>query len=158
MKKLLTVILALTALAVYSGCDNDEVFDAEEQLNIDIQLINDYLTQNNLVAQVDTDSQIHYVITQQGSGPNAEFGNSVQVDFRGYLLDDTEFDAGAFTFVLGRRDVIEGWDVAFQLFNKGTQATIFIPSELAYANSRGPGNNLPLNAVLAFDVTLIDIR
>jgi len=162
MKKVLTLIMALTVVVVMSNCDNDEVFDPEEQLTVDLRLIDEYLATNNLVAQIDPDSQIRYVVTQQGSGDNAEFGNSVEVDYRGFLLDDTEFDSsegrGPLPFVLGRGDVIQGWDVAFQLLNKGTSALICIPSELAYGNSRGPGQNLPLNSVLLFEVTVIDIR
>ena len=162
MKKVLSLVLGLSALLVFANCDNDEVFDAEEQLVVDARLIDEYLTTNGLTAQVDEASGIRYVITQQGSGDNAAFGNSVEVNYRGYLLDGTEFDTsegrGTFSFVLGRRDVIEGWDVGFQLLNKGTIATLFIPSGLAYGNSRGPANNLPLNSVLIFDVTVVDIR
>ena len=162
MKKVLTLMMAITVGLVMFNCDNDEVFNADEQLEVDLRLIDEYLDRNSLVAQIDEDSQIRYIIAQQGSGDPAGFGNSVEVNYRGFLLDDTEFDSsegrGTFTFVLGRRDVIEGWDIGFQLLNKGTTAFLFIPSGLAYGNSRGPANNLPLNSVLVFEVTVVDIR
>ncbi len=162
MKKIVSLFLALATVFAMTGCDGDEVFNADEQLEIDIRLIDQYLADNFLTAQVDEDSQLRYIVTQQGTGDNAGFGNSVEVHYRGYLLDGTEFDTsvgrGPFTFVLGRGDVIQGWDVGFQKLNVGAQATFLIPSGLAYGNSRGPAGDLPPNSVLIFDVTVIDIR
>lgn len=162
MKKVFTLLLAIAVCAWYTSCDTDEVFNADEQLDIDLQLIDQFLADNNLIAEIDQDSQIRYIISQAGDGDNAAFGNSVEVHYRGTLLDGTEFDnsegRGPFTFVLGRGDVIQGWDVIYQNFNVGTQAVFFIPSGLAYGNSRGPANNLPLNAVLVFETTVLDIR
>lgn len=159
MKKWLTSWV-LMALAVCSGCGNDTVFNAKDQLTLDVRLIKDYLKKENKVAQVHTPSQIHYVVTKEGSGSKATFGSSVKVKYRGFLLSNKEFDKGSLTFVLGRGDVIRGWDVALRLFNKGTKATIFVPSALAYGNTPGPNPRarLPLNSVLAFELTVTDIR
>ncbi|MCL4158239.1 UNVERIFIED_CONTAM: hypothetical protein GTU68_011854, partial [Idotea baltica] len=136
MKKVVTLCLSLTLLFVISGCDTDEVFNAEEQLEIDIRLIDQYLADNFLTAQVDEDTELRYIVSQEGTGDNAVFGNSVEVHYTGYLLDGTEFDTsigrGSFTFVLGRGDVITGWDIGFQKLNVGAQATMFMPSSLAY--------------------------
>ena len=162
MKKVFTLLLAMVVCYVYSSCDTDEVFNEEEQLAVDLQLIDQFLADNNLIAEIDQDSQLRYIVSQAGTGDNARFGNSVEVHYRGTLLDGTEFDnsegRGPFTFVLGRNDVIAGWTVGFQLLNVGSQAIFFVPSSLAYGNSRGPANNLPLNAVLVFEVTVLDIR
>lgn len=162
MKKVLALLLFATGLAVYSGCKKEEVFDAEQQLEIDVRLIDEYLSENGLVAEVDPDTQLRYIITQAGTGDNAAYGKTVEAHYTGILLDGTEFDSSeggsAFNFVLGRRDVIEGWDIGFQFLNKGAQAFLFIPSGLAYGNSRGPNGDLPLNAVLVFSVSVIDIR
>lgn len=162
MKKVVSLFLALATVLAVAGCDGDEVFNPDEQLEIDIRLIDEYLANNFLTAQVDEDTELRYIVTAQGSGDNADFGNSVEVHYTGYLLDGTEFDTsigrGPLTFVLGRGDVIQGWDVGFQKLNVGAQATLLIPSGLAYGNSRGPAGNLAPNSVLIFDVTVIDIR
>ncbi len=162
MKKLVSLFLVLATVIAVAGCDGDEVFNADEQLDIDVRLIDQYLADNFLTAQVDEDSQLRYIVNQSGTGDNAGFGNSVEVHYTGYLLDGTEFDSsigrGSFTFVLGRGDVILGWDVGFQKLNVGASATLLIPSGLAYGNSRGPGGDLPPNSVLIFDVSVIDIR
>ena len=159
MKNLLTSWV-LMALAVCSGCGSDAVFSPKDQLSLDVQRIKDYLKKENMVAQVHPASKIHYGVTKQGSGPKATFGSSVKVKYRGFLLSNKEFDKGSLTFVLGRGDVIRGWDVALRLFNKGTKVTIFIPSALAYGNTPGPNprSRLPLNSVLAFELTVEDIR
>lgn len=162
MKRIVTLFLALATVCVVSGCDQDEVFNAEEQLDIDIRLIDQYLADNNLIAEVDQSSQMRFIISQAGTGDNADFGNSVEVHYTGYLLDGTEFDTsigrGTFTFVLGRGDVIAGWDIGFHKLSAGAQATLIIPSGLGYGNARGPGGDLPPNSVLVFDVNVVDIR
>lgn len=162
MKKAVTLFLSLAMVFAISGCDQDEVFNAEEQLEIDVRLIDEYLANNSLTAQVDEDTQLRYIISTEGTGEDAQFGESVEVHYTGYLLDGTEFDSsigrGSFTFVVGRGDVIQGWDVGFQKLSKGAEATLLIPSGLAYGNSRGPAGDLPPNSILIFDVSVLDIR
>ena len=109
------LIIGIITLAL-SACTKDEVFDPEEQFIRDTVLIEQYLAQNNIDAQTDP-SGIRYVITQPGTGENARFGSTVRVKYRGYLLDGTEFDSNigesSLDFVLGSRQVIRGWEVAF---------------------------------------------
>ena len=62
MKKIVTLFLSLAMAFAISGCDNDEVFDADEQLQIDIRLIDQYLDDNSLVAQVDEVSNLRYIV------------------------------------------------------------------------------------------------
>jgi FKBP-type peptidyl-prolyl cis-trans isomerase len=161
MKKVITLILALATICVVSGCDNDdEPFDAAEQLDIDIRLIDEFLANNGLMAEVDEDTQLRYIINQQGTGANATTGNTVEVHYTGYFLDGTEFDTSigreTFNFVVGRGDVIPGWDIGFRNYNVGSSGTIILPSFLAYGR-RGTTGIQP-NAVLVFDVEVIDIR
>ena len=153
--KYLMIALSLALFA----CDGDNVFNEEEQLRNDIALIESYLSENNINAFA-FENGLHIAVETQGSGNSPGFGNTVICHYRGYLLDGTEFDSsegrGPFDFVIGREDVIQGWTLGFQQMNKGTRATLFIPSGLAYGNTRRPG--IPPNSVLIFDVNLIDIR
>ncbi len=154
--KYLSVFLCL---ALVLSCDTDNVFSEEEQLRNDVSLIEQFIADNNINA-FSFENGIHIAVQTQGSGNSPRFGDSVICHYRGYLLDGTEFDSsegrGPFDFVLGRGDVIRGWDLAFQEINKGTVATFYIPSGLAYGNTRRPG--IPPNSVLIFDVNLLDIR
>ncbi len=142
------------------GCDGEEVFDEAQQLAIDRKLIEDYLAENNIVAQEVGETGIMYVIHQAGSGPKAAFANSVFTHYRGYLLDGTEFDTssgrGVFDFVIGAGQVIRGWELGFQELNKGASATLFIPSKYGYGSTRQ--GSIPPNSVLLFDVDVVDIR
>ncbi len=147
-------------VAILASCDTESVFDEAEQLAIDRQLILDYMADNNIQGEEIGDLGIYYVLTQPGSGPNAEFASSVFTHYRGYLLDGTEFDTsvgrGVFDFVIGAGDVIQGWEIAFKELNKGASATLFIPSKYGYGTRRQ--GNIPPNSVLLFDVDVTDIR
>lgn len=158
MKKL--SFLCLLFVAVLMSCKTEEVFSEDEQLRIDIELIEKYLAENNLEAQVIEPSGIRYIIHSEGTGPTAAFGNSVFTHFRGYFLDGTEFDStegtGPTSFILGAGDVIRGWEIGFTKFNEGTSATLLIPSQYAYGNRRR--GTIPPNAVIAFDVDVVNIR
>lgn len=160
MKKLLFVVPVLMLFSITS-CDSDKIFDEVEQLAIDIELIDAFLAENNLVAEVDEDSGLRYIVHQEGAGANADFGATVIVEYTGTLLDGTQFDASIapdhFDLVIGRGDVIQGWDIAIRKFNAGTRATLYIPSRLGYGNAR-QGFLIPPNSVLIFDITVLDIR
>ena len=101
-----------------------------------------------------------YVITNEGTGENASPGDRVTVHYTGMLLDGTTFDssverADPFSFDLGQGNVIKGWDEGITYFNKGSKGTIYIPSSLGYGPS-GAGGVIPPNAVLIFDIELLD--
>lgn len=160
MKKLIFVLPALMLFLVAS-CDTDNIFDEAEQLAIDIALIDAYLEENNLVAEIDQASGLRYIINQEGTGDVPGFGASVIVEYTGMLLDGTQFDASRapdhFDLVIGRGDIIQGWDIGLRKFNAGTTARLLIPSGLGYGNNR-QGFLIPPNSVLIFDMTVLDIR
>ncbi|MDB4447725.1 FKBP-type peptidyl-prolyl cis-trans isomerase [Roseivirga sp.] len=159
MKKLVYLLPVLFFLV--AACDQDNVFNDAEQLRIDIELIENYLSQNNLVADTLQPSQMRILVAQEGSGPKPGFGSSLIVDYTGYLLDGTEFDSSigleAIDVVLGRGDVIQGWEIGLRELNAGSKATLFIPSALGYGNNR-QGAFISPNTVLLFDVEVLDVR
>ena len=147
-------------VATQSAADYTRKQD-EAQLAIDVEIIDAYLSENNIEA-ITTESGLRYVITQEGQGSNPIAGNDVSVHYNGTLLDGTKFDSSydrgqPFSFSLGKGRVIKGWDEGISLLNKGAKATLYIPSTLAYG-SRGSGPTIGPNTVLKFDVELIDFR
>lgn len=150
----------MLGFALFMGCDTEEVFDEEQQQAIDRKLIDDYLAENNITATEIEGTGIRYVIRTQGSGPNAAFAESVFTHYRGYFLDGTEFDTSIgsdpIDFVIGAGQVVRGWEIGFKEFNKGTSATLFIPSQYGYGSQRRGA--IPPNSVLIFDVDVLDIR
>jgi FKBP-type peptidyl-prolyl cis-trans isomerase FkpA len=88
----------------------------------------------------------------------------VSVKYRGTTLETgKEFDSTAkhgdtpFDFVLGQGQVIPGWDQGLAVLPKGSKATLYIPSSLGYGE-RGAGGDIPPNAILSFDVELVDVK
>ncbi|NME71503.1 FKBP-type peptidyl-prolyl cis-trans isomerase [Flammeovirga aprica] len=134
--------------------------EAEKHVETDDQLIQDYLTDNNISGAQKTASGLYYVITEEGNGETPVKGATVKVHYTGTLLDGQKFDSSVdrgqpFEFPLGQGRVIAGWDEGFTLLSKGTKATLFIPSGLAYG-ANGAGSMIKPFSVLKFDVELID--
>lgn len=104
-------------------------------------------------------SGLQYKIIKEGTGKMAKAADTVTTNYRGTLIDGTEFDSSykrgeAATFPVN--GVIPGWTEALQLMKTGSKWQLFIPSNLAYGE-RGTGPIGP-NAVLLFDVDLISIK
>ena len=112
---------------------------------------------------IETESGLKYKVSKKGSGPNAKIDDVLSVHYSLKLVDGSEIDS-SFTrgepieFTCGVGQVIKGWDEAMQLLNKGSKASLVIPSELGYG-STGAGNGvIPPNATLIFEVELVDIK
>lgn len=105
-------------------------------------------------------SGLQYKIITEGTGEIPKATDTVSVNYRGTLLDGTEFDnsakrGGPATFPV--RGVIAGWTEALQLMKTGSKWTLFIPSDLAYKD-RGSPPNIGPNAALIFEVELVSIK
>jgi FKBP-type peptidyl-prolyl cis-trans isomerase len=145
----------------------------DAQTAMDAQILQDYLSQENIDAEVH-DSGLRYVVVEQGSGPLAENGQHVNVNYTGKLLNGQVFDTSnsdlakeaglynpgrpyvPYSFQLGTGSVIPGWDIGIGLLNAGTKAILYVPSKLAYG-TRGSGAGIPPNSILVFDVELVSI-
>ena len=136
---------------------------AAKQLATDNAIIQAYLKKNKATAKK-TPGGTYYIIKKLGTGLPAKKGQTVRVLYRGTVLTTgKEFDSTAkhgnepFAFTLGAGQVIAGWDQGIAMLNKGSQAVLLIPSPLAYG-ARGAGADIPANAVLRFEVELVEIK
>jgi FKBP-type peptidyl-prolyl cis-trans isomerase FklB len=105
-------------------------------------------------------SGLQYKILQEGSGPKPTASDSVVCNYRGTLLNNTEFDSSykrgqPATFPVGQ--VIHGWTEALQLMPVGSKWQLFVPPDLAYG-TRGAGPDIGPNATLVFEVELLSIQ
>ena len=133
----------------------------DQQLSIDLESIDNYLKENNINA-AKTESGLRYVVEKKGEGRLAAPGDNVSVHYTGMLLNGEVFDSSLnrgepLSFTLGQGMVIKGWDEGITYFNKGAKGTIYIPSGLGYG-SRGAGGAIPPNAILVFEVELVDFN
>jgi FKBP-type peptidyl-prolyl cis-trans isomerase FklB len=105
-------------------------------------------------------SGLQYKIITEGSGKSPKESDTVTVNYKGTLLDGTEFDSSykrgePATFPV--KGVIAGWVEALQLMKEGAKWQLFIPPGLAYGET-GAGNTIGPNATLIFEVELISIK
>lgn len=107
-------------------------------------------------------SGLQYKILKEGTGPKPAAADSVACNYKGTLLDNTEFDSSykrgqPATFPVGQ--VIKGWTEVLQLMPVGSKWQVFIPSDLAYgARGSGPGGPIGPNATLIFEIELLSIQ
>lgn len=107
-----------------------------------------------------TASGLQYRVITEGKGKKPGPNDTVEVHYRGTLVDGTEFDSSykrnsTVTFPVS--GVIAGWTEALQLMPVGSKYELVIPSDLAYGPG-GTGGVIGPNAVLVFEVELIDIK
>ena len=105
-------------------------------------------------------SGLQYKVLKEGNGPKPTATDSVVCNYRGTLINGTEFDSstkhgGPATFPVN--GVIKGWTEALQLMPVGSKWQLFVPSDLAYAE-RGAGADIGPNATLIFEVELVSIQ
>jgi FKBP-type peptidyl-prolyl cis-trans isomerase len=93
-----------------------------------------------------------YVAPKEGE-PEKQF----MVNYKGTLIDGTEFDASQGGPVAMSLQVIDGWKEALTMMPIGAKWKLFIPSELAYKDQRRSAEIAP-NSVLIFELELVDIK
>ena len=122
----------------------------------DENAIIDYAIENSLDVER-TPSGIYYLVHEQGDGDKIEYGQPLEVHYKGYFLDGKVFDSSyererPIKFRVG--NMIGGWNEALQLFTVGSRVTLLIPSQLAYGPRGYPGV-VPPDTPLAFDIEIL---
>ena len=106
-----------------------------------------------------TESGLQYKVIKMGTGPKPSKDDTVETNYKGTLVDGTEFDSSykrKETATFPVTGVIPGWTEALQMMPVGSKWQLFIPSDLAYG-SQGQGP-IPANAPLIFEIELISIK
>ncbi len=106
-----------------------------------------------------TESGLQYEVIEAGEGATPGPEDTVEVHYRGTLIDGTEFDSSygrGETVTFGVGQVIAGWTEALQLMSVGSKYNLAIPSELGYG-AGGAGQMIGPNSALLFEVELISI-
>ena len=96
-----------------------------------------------------------------GTGDEAQIGKKITVNYLGTLIDGTKFDSSydrgqPFSFVLGKGEVIAGWDQGLIGMKVGGKRKLIIPPSLGYGNQAV--GNIPPNSTLIFEVELLSVE
>jgi peptidylprolyl isomerase len=119
-----------------------------------------------LPAFTTTPSGLQYVDMRLGKGKTPAPGQTCSVLYRGWLYNDKKrgdlFDSAQdrskpFRFLVGKGEVIAGWDEGVQTMKAGAKRVLIIPPALGYG-SRGAGGAIPPGATLLFEVELLSFK
>ena len=120
-----------------------------------------FLSENGKKEGVKTlPSGLQYKVITPGTGKSPKSTDTVTTQYKGTLIDGTEFDSSykrgqPATFPVS--GVIPGWTEALQLMKEGAKWRLFVPSNLAYGE-RGAGREIGPNATLIFEVELLSVQ
>jgi len=149
MVKQFTPLVVLLSFASLLSCSKEDSITLEE-----------YLVEKGIDAQKTPDG-IYYVIEREGEKEKPNIGSKVTVHYQGFLTDGTMFDS---SFERGQPitirlwNVIRGWQKGIPLFGKGGKGKLYIPPSLGYGDQVREGSAIPKNAILIFDIELIDFE
>ncbi len=143
----------LTAQSKTSGNPNvgaPETLTYNPTLNVDLDMM------------ARTESGLYWKDLTEGTGAQAVRGTTAVVEYTGWLANGNPFDSNKntgrpFSFPLGQRRVIDGWDEGVAGMRVGGKRLLVIPPQLGYGAS-GMGASIPGNATLVFEVELLDVR
>ncbi len=130
-----------------------------ESEDAEIKLLEKYLNNFNITAKP-TESGLYYVEKIKGSGKKAKENSLVTVHYSLMLADgelvETTLAQEPFTFKLGNKNVIAGWEEGIAMMNEGGKASLIIPSKIAYGKE-GKGKILPYTTLI-FEVELLKVE
>ncbi len=152
-----------------------DIFDTEDQVTADRTVamksiheqeskdIEDYLAKNNIKTQK-TAKGTYVQIDSVGTGMAIDSGKQVFVRYTGKSFPSLRvFETNMsgpgkdpIKFIVGKKQIIAGWDDGLRLFKKGGKGTLYIPAFLAYDQTPGPGRKP--NENLIFDIEVVDVK
>lgn len=152
-----TAILLAATLGTLTGCISSDTTGPEHAT------CDDFLLQYGTATgdTVTTQQGLKYIEINPGAGTAAGTGNTVDVNYSGYLLSGTPFDsscpadATVFRLTLGASQVIPGFDLGVRGMKPNGVRRVIVPPALGYGNvANGP---IPANSTLIFDLQLVRI-
>ncbi|SDC11583.1 FKBP-type peptidyl-prolyl cis-trans isomerase [Niabella drilacis] len=154
-KPLLDDDILMNVIMAYS----EKAKEAEAKITIDAGRA--FLARNKTQPGVTTTaSGLQYIVLKEGTGEKPGPTDTAICNYRGSLLDSTEFDNSydrGEPLTIPVSGVIKGWTEGLQLMSKGAKYKFFIPYELGYG-LRGAPPTIPGGSVLVFELELVDVK
>ena len=129
----------------------------KQQIALDSLAIDDYIKSNDLNQCRQDEHGNWFLVKQHGTEKLIKDSSSVQIHYKGKLLNGLEFDNSfdrnqTLSFIVGKKQVIEGLDKGIQNFYIGDKGILIIPSRLAYGDKEV--GKIPPNSVLIFEIEI----
>ena len=156
MKKIRLFAL-LGVVAISLACGTKKVKDNKMKESEEVQIEN-YVKKNALKIDFKSNSGLRFILNQEAKdGMSLKQGQSVKVKYSGWLLNDKQFYAGSFNFILGVGQVITGFDEGIAKLKVGEKGTLIFPSSIGYG-AAGAGSDIPPNSPLIFEIEVLAAR
>jgi peptidylprolyl isomerase len=169
MKKLLAIFLAIGVVLALTGCGEKKSEKAEAPSAPSTEektsepaapeaKSSEVAPEKTEDGFIVTKSGLKYKDIKVGTGPAVKAGDTVKVDYKGWLDDGTVFDTSKqpgrepFSFAVGTGTVIKGWDEGLQGMKKGGKRELIIPPDLGYGSE--DMGTIPPNSTLHFSIEL----
>jgi FKBP-type peptidyl-prolyl cis-trans isomerase len=160
----------ISLVSVKTAEDYKKEQDAKlgQQKDIDDKTLQDYFAKNNIKANKTADG-LYYTIQSEGSGNQLKAGDTAYINYTGKTMDGKVFDSNTdpamahgrpmkpLQIPVGAHMMIPGMDEGIALLKKGSKATLYLPSGLAYGPA-SPGPGIGPNSILMFDVEVKDVK
>lgn len=141
---------------------NEREFAAKEYAKELVQTQEDSVLAARFISQYQrikkTHTGLHYLVSNPGTGKQPIAGSKVTVKYRGYLMSGKVFESNqqGYTFTLGSKEVISGWNEGIKLMREGGRFKFIIPPHLAYGGSGA--DIIPPFSTIIFDIDLISVE
>jgi FKBP-type peptidyl-prolyl cis-trans isomerase FkpA len=157
--RLLSIVLSVAVAVALAGCGKSTKGCTPTTPAEDDAKMLAYISANGITATKHS-SGLYYQVIDPGTGATPTLSSKVTVKYTGKLTDNTVFDSSTPKYPDGVEfylsDLIAGWQIGIPLVKKGGKVKLVIPPYLGYGcEARGP---LPNNAVLFFDIELVDVK
>jgi FKBP-type peptidyl-prolyl cis-trans isomerase FkpA len=156
MKKFYILTLLAGLCFAFAACKKADTFDPAKQAAQDDADIQAYM-KANAINGIKDPSGLYYQIITPGGGATATATSTIQVNYKGQLMNGTVFDqttTSSRLFVLS--SVIQGWQIGVPYVKAGGRILLLIPSGLGYGNT--DTGSIPANSVLIFTIDLLSVH
>ena len=158
-KKYYTFWLNLLDFNSKAEYDYNKIEKYKQQVVLDSLAIIDYIISNDLNQCKQDEYGNWFLVTQHGTEKLIKENSSILIHYRGKLTNGKEFDNSfdrkqPLSFVVGKKQVIDGLDKGIQNFYIGDKGILIIPSRLAYGDKEV--GKIPPNSVLIFEVEILE--
>lgn len=157
MRKGLGIIGLVLTTVWMSGClNNEEVFDPAEQFDKDQAAIDQYILQEGLTVQTDTQGyELRYSLLDPGSGASPKQNEYLFVDYVGKLIPEGNvFNEADSIYVQLGGSTLTGWQVLMPYAREGGEIVLLLPSFYAFGQNGSTDGKVPGNTPVAYEVNV----